>query len=158
MAGIKHLIECHCYLKIYDQKEKSINHKFPVYSKLDESGNLIPKFAKCNNCDALHKIVDVCKSELMPGKEENGTVLEKDDLVCMLPDKVANVLIKNQCDVADFEHALDIIEEKLWGSYIVIKRDIISEEQQLKVLLFKSESNIRIINKEIKTILINQDE
>lgn len=154
MLGTKHLIECHCFLKIFNQKEKQINHKFPVYSKFDENDNVIPKFVKCNNCESLHYVYDICKSELKPGKENIGTTLEKEDYIMMLPDKVSNVLIKNECDISDFEQALDIIEEKAWGSYIVIKRDIVGEEQQLKVLLFKDKENIRIINKEVTSIIL----
>ena len=36
MPGIKHLIECHCYLKIYKKENTFINHKFLVYSKVNE--------------------------------------------------------------------------------------------------------------------------
>jgi hypothetical protein len=75
----------------------------------------------------------------------------------MFPDKIANVLIKNRCDIADFEHALDIVEEKAWGEYIVIKRDIVSEEQQIKILLFKDEDSIRIINKEVTSLIVSKE-
>ena len=32
MAGVKHLIECHCKLRLYRDNKKNIYHKFPVYS------------------------------------------------------------------------------------------------------------------------------
>jgi hypothetical protein len=156
MPGIKHLVECHCYLKIFGKNEIKTNHKFPVYSKLDENDNVIPKLQNCNNCESLHYVYDICKSELRPGKEDVGTKLDKEDFIMMLPDKVANILIKNRCDISDFEHALDIIEEKSWGSYIVIKRDIVGEEQQVKALLFKDENTIKIINKEIKSLVFGE--
>ena len=70
MSGLKHLIECHCYLKIYKKDIKNINHKFPVYSKFDLDGLIVPELFKCNNCDALHWVYDVCKSELRPGKDQ----------------------------------------------------------------------------------------
>jgi hypothetical protein len=74
----------------------------------------------------------------------------------MLPDKVANILIKNQCDISDFEHALDIIEEKAWGSHIVVKRDIVGEEQQIKLLTFKDENIVKIENRPIKSIVVKE--
>jgi hypothetical protein len=157
MTGVKHLIECHCYLKIFNKKENQVNHKFPVYSKFNEKDNVIPKLVKCNNCESLHYVYDLCKSELRAGKEEIGTTLQKEDFIMMLPDKIANVLIKNRCDIADFEHALDIVEEKAWGEYIVIKRDIVSEEQQIKILLFKDEDSIRIINKEVTSLIVSKE-
>ena len=156
MLGTKHLVECHCYLKIFNQKEKQVNHKFPVYSKIDKDDNVIPKLVKCNNCESLHFVYDICKSELRAGKEDISTTLKKEDFIMMLPDKVANVLVTNRCDIADFEHSLDIIEEKAWGSCIVIKRDIVGEEQQIKVLLFKDENSIRIINKEMTSLIVGK--
>jgi hypothetical protein len=156
MLGIKHLIQCHCYLKIFDQKNNQINHKFSVYSKIDENDKVIPKLVKCNNCESLHYVYDICKSDLRPGKEDSKSILEKEDFIMMLPDKVANILIKNQCDISDFEHALDIIEEKAWGSHIVVKRDIVGEEQQIKLLTFKDENIVKIENRPIKSIVVNE--
>ena len=70
MPGIKHLIECHCYLAIYKKQINPVNHKFPVYSKIDDNGNVIKKNVKCNNCDAFHLVYDLCKSEIKAGKEK----------------------------------------------------------------------------------------
>ena len=61
MAGVKHLIECHCYLAIFKKNSKIPVHKFPVYSKLDKEGRVIEKIVKCNNCEALHKIIEIGK-------------------------------------------------------------------------------------------------
>ena len=157
MAGFKHLVECHCFLKIFNEKEKIINHKFPVFSKLDEDKNIIPKLVKCNNCESLHYVYDICKSELKPGKEDIETVILKDDLILMLPDKIVSILLKYRADLADFEHALDVIEDERWGEYIVIKRSIINEEEQVKILQIESENRIKILNKEIKTIFLSKD-
>tara|TARA_X000001388_G_C2231303_1_gene123257 strand:- start:1127 stop:1597 length:471 start_codon:yes stop_codon:yes gene_type:complete len=156
MSGIKHLIECHCFLKIFNKSEKQINHKFPVFSKIGKDGNLIKKLVKCNNCDALHSVYDICKSELKPGKEEIGTVLDKEDLILMLPDKIANILIKNNADISDFEHALDIVENKEWGSFVVVKRSIVDEEEHVKVMEIIEENKIKIHNKELKKTIMGE--
>ena len=113
MKGIKHLVECHCFLKIFEKTEKKINHKFPVYSKFDNNKNIIPKLAKCNNCESLHYVTDICKSELRPGKEDISSTISIDDIVLMLPSKISEILIKNRADIADFEHALDIIDNEM---------------------------------------------
>jgi hypothetical protein len=155
MPGIKHLIECHCFLKIFNKKQ--INHKFPVYSKLDEQGNVVPRLAKCNNCEAMHYVTDVCKSELRPGKEDVQTILDKEDITMMLPDKIANVLIKNNADVSDFEHSLDIIENEAWGSVVVVKRSIVGENEQVKAMEILSENRIKIYNKDINKIIKVQE-
>ena len=56
MPGLKHLIECHCTLKIFNGDEL-INHKFPVYSKVKPDGSIVSKLVKCNNCDAVHRVI-----------------------------------------------------------------------------------------------------
>lgn len=156
MKGIKHLIECHCFLKIFDKGEKRINHKFPVYSKFDENDNVIPKLVKCNNCESLHYVHDVFKSELRPGKEDITSILSIEDIIQMLPEKISTVLTSNRADIADYEHALDIVENQSWGSMIVLKRSIIGEVENVKVLQIDSENKIKILNKEINTIVMSK--
>ena len=157
MQGIKHLIECHCFLKIFDKSENKINHKFPVYSKLDENNNILPKLAKCNNCESLHYVYDACKSELRPGKEDITSILTIEDIMMMLPDRINSVLTANRSDIADFEHALDIIENERWGETIVVKRSIVGEIENIKILQIDGENKIKILNKEINTILVGNN-
>jgi hypothetical protein len=99
-------------------------------------------------------VYDICKSELKPGKEDIETTMSKEDIIMMLPDKVANVLIKNDADISDFEHALDIIDNKEWESFVIVKRSIIDEEEQVKVLQIISEDKIKIFNKDIKRTVL----
>jgi hypothetical protein len=157
MKGIKHLIECHCFLKVFDKSENKINHKFPVYSKLDENNNILPKLAKCNNCESLHYVYDACRSELRPGKEDLSTILTIEDIMMMLPDRINSVLTANRSDIADFEHALDIIENERWGETIVVKRSIVGEIENIKILQIDGENKIKILNKEINTILVGNN-
>jgi hypothetical protein len=157
MPGYKHLIECHCYLKIYNLNEKNLNHKFPVYSKVDINNKVVPKFVKCNNCESLHYVYDICKSELRGGKEDTQITTSIDDLVLMLPDKLTNLLNKLKCDISIWEHCLDVIEEKRWGESIVVKREIIDENYQLKILDINSENNFKIKNKTIESIIVLEE-
>ena len=144
MAGIKHLIECHCYLAIYKKQINPVNHKFPVYSKIDENGSVIKKNVKCNNCDAFHFVYDFCKSEIKAGKDESNLVITKNDLSAMLPQKIVNFLSTNNCDISTWEHVKDIIDERRWHEQVVIKRDIIDEKQQIKYITIDSDKNIKI--------------
>ena len=150
MPGIKHLIECHCTLKIYGD---SINHKFPVYSKLDDQGNVIKKIAKCNNCEALHAITDMCTSELLPGKDQTSIVASIDEVSLSLPERLVNILHKLECDISSYEHCLDVIEESRWGETVVLRRDIIEEKESLKVLSITGENKFKIGTKLINSIV-----
>ena len=156
MPGVKHLVECHCYLKIFGDASTEVNHKFAVYSKFDDNGKVIPKIQKCNNCESLHYVYDLCKSELKPGKDNTTVTLNFEDLAMMMPERLANSLIRNGCSLADMEHAIDILEEKRWGETLVLKRDIISEEEQVKIIRILSDSKFQIDTKKIKTLLYEE--
>lgn len=144
--GIKHLIECHCTLKIYQKLEKIIYHKFPVYSKYNnEAGSIVPKIAQCNNCKTLHKVYDICKSEIVPGgKDEDKTMLTKEDIVIQLPDKISNFLVRQDYDMSVFEHVLDIIDNEAWNELVVLSREVINEDLHVKILQIISENRFKI--------------
>mgnify|MGYP001429106441 CR=1 FL=1 len=155
MTGQKHLIECHCYLKLFSGNDKKINHKFAVYSKFDNDGKVIPKLQKCNNCDALHYVYDICKSELRAGKDETSVTLDIEEMMLMLPERLSNIFIKNRCSLADIEHALDIIDEERWGEHIIMRRDIIDEEEQIKLVKIIDEKRFQIETKTIKSLFLS---
>jgi len=155
MSGLKHLIECHCYLAIYKTSDGYVtNHKFPVYSKFDKNGNVVEKFAKCNNCDTLHRVFDICRSDIVGGKDQSEVTVGIDDISLMLSDKIVNVLTKSECDLATWEHVLDIIEEERWGEISVIKRDVLGEKQQVKFIQILSENKIKIKTETIEDIIV----
>lgn len=155
MSGQKHLIECHCYLKLYSDDEQKINHKFSVYSKFDEEGKVVPRLQKCNNCDTLHYIHDICRSELRVGKDETMVTVDAEEMTLMLPERLSNIFIKNNCSIADIEHAIDIIEEERWGEHVVIRRDVIEEEEQIKLVRIVDERRFQIETKTIKSLFLS---
>lgn len=150
MPGIKHLIECHCYLAIYKSNSKIPPvHKFPVYSKIDSDDKIIKKVVKCNNCEALHEITEVGVSVLIPGKDQTKVTVNKKDLSFNLPQKIVEILYQYDCDISSWEHILDIIEEKRWGESVVLSREIINEKTNVKIIEILSDNNIRIKNETI---------
>lgn len=155
MSGLKHLIECHCYLAIYKTEDGYVtNHKFPVYSKFDKNGKVIEKFVKCNNCDTLHRVFDICRSDIVGGKDQSEVTIGIEDISLMLSDKIVNVLTKSECELATWEHVLDIIEEERWGEISVIKRDILGEKQQVKFIQILSENKLKIKTETIEDIIV----
>jgi hypothetical protein len=127
MEGYKHLIECHCVLPQFRKMENPVFHKFVVFSELDDEGNVVPKLSQCNNCGAIHKVVDICISEIAPGKDETRSVLTKNDVARSLPKQLVELLEEYQLEVADYEFAKFIIENQKWGSLIVLSKE--SEEE-----------------------------
>ena len=94
--GIKHLIECHCTLRLYTSDNEQIYHKMPVYSKIcQKTNNVLEKIVKCNNCNTLHRVYDICKSEIFdPGKDNSFMLNEIDDIDLEIPEKVSKILKK----------------------------------------------------------------
>jgi len=156
MPGIKHLIQCHCYLRIYKSEEKTIYHKFPVYSKMNDYGKIISKYAQCNNCQAVHKVYEIEKSEIFSGKDQTESLPSIEDLKYSLPQKIVEILKEYKKDIADYEHAIDIIENSLWGSFIILKRDIINEMYQIKYLVINSQDNYQIKSEVLNDTIIGK--
>ena len=117
------MIDCHCVLPQYRKMENPIFHKFVVFSALDEEGNVMPKMAQCNNCGAIHKVVDICVSEIAPGKDEARSVITKNDVARSLPKQLVELLEEYQLEIADYEYAKFIIENQKWGSLIVLSKE-----------------------------------
>ena len=111
MAGIKHLIQCHCILPQYRRMKNPIFHKFTVYSKWNKDGGIIDKISQCNNCGVIHKIIDICKSEIIPGKDESRLITHLDDIKIMLPQDLASILENYDCDLPTYENAKFILDE-----------------------------------------------
>jgi len=151
--GIKHLIECHCTLAIYKKGINTIYHKFPVYSKINDINKIIPKLAKCNNCEALHYVHEVCKSEIRAGKDDSSIVISKEDIAANISERLSNILYQYDADISSWEHAQDIVEEKMWGETLVLKREVIDEKQQVKILTIMSENKLQISTQTINNLL-----
>ena len=60
MRGQKHLIECHCILPQYRRALNTVYHKFVVFSEIDDSDTVVPKFAQCNNCGVIGHLAGQC--------------------------------------------------------------------------------------------------
>ena len=50
-----------------------------------EDDRVILKYAACNNCGVIHRVTDICRSEIVIGKDENNTIIGIEDIAYMLP-------------------------------------------------------------------------
>ena len=128
MKYIKHLVECHCILPIFKKSTKIIYHKFPVFSTLDENDNLKEKYVKCNNCNALHLVKEVNKSEILLGKEGfDSYVITKEDIEFNLNSEnlnhISNILNTNDVDITVWEHVNHVYENNIEDSIIVLNKE-----------------------------------
>lgn len=141
LQGIKHIIECHCVLPQYRNKKDTVYHKFVAFSILDDSDTVISKHVQCNNCSVVHEVYDICKSNIIPGRDELGSVLDVDDIKLMVTEDVCRVLESYEVDLPTWEEAAFIQSQKKWGSFVVLKKDTMENKIHGKRLVFYSPSN-----------------
>lgn len=121
---ITHLVECTCILPQYINHEKPVFHKFPVFSIIDNDV-VVEKYAQCTFCGVIHHVTDICRSEIVYGKEDSNNVLTKDDIALTLPEKLVKLLNDYDCGVHTWEHVQFILNEKRWGEHVILTRDVI---------------------------------
>ena len=144
MKGLKHLVECHCVMPQYRKQKNPPYHKFIVFSLVDDADTVISKHAKCNNCGVIHNVIDICRSEILAGQEVGAVMTEK-DCAMMLPSGVQQILESYNCDVADWEHALYILQNEKWNEFIIIDREETdSGDLTGKILKFIGPGNYRL--------------
>ncbi len=124
MKGQKHLISCRCVLPQFKSKTDPPVHKFIVFSSIDDSDNVVSKFAQCNNCGLVHKVTDICKSTILQGKESFKSILSIDDIKMSVPNQLSVMLEKHNADLPTWEHVSFILENKLWGDHVVLTSEI----------------------------------
>jgi len=133
---MKHIIECHCVLPQNRNKSIPVYHKFVVFSEIDDSDTVVPKFVQCNNCGIVHKVIDICRSEIAAGKEELKTINTIKDIRMCIPDDAAGLLESYSCDLATWEHIEFIYRNEKWDEQIILARDVIDDEIQGKRVTF----------------------
>ena len=141
----KHLVQCHCMLPQFKKLKNPVFHKFIVFSVM-ENDTVIPKYVQCNNCNVVHKVYDLCKSEIVPGRDELRTVMTVDDMRYSVHSDLRDLLTVYKCDLPVWEHVKFCLEESLWGEKIVLTRDTVEDEITGKILTIVSRDRFTLEN------------
>lgn len=144
--GFRHLVECRCVLPQFKNRTDPPKHKFIVFSILDENDNVDSKYAQCNNCGLVHKVIDICKSEIQPGKENSSSILTIDDIKLSLPRDLSYILEKYRLELPSWEQAQFIVENKRWGEFIVLEQEDDGDTKQGKYVRILGESFFKVEN------------
>jgi hypothetical protein len=148
-TGQRHLITCRCILQQFKRLSNPPQHQFTVFSVIDDSDCVVPSYAQCNNCGIVHRIIDLCKSEIVPGKESMQSIVTIGDIEASLPEKLALILRSNDADLSSWLAAQFVYENKRWGEFVVLTTDTDGDSKQGKYVrilgeqLFKVESYVR---------------
>jgi len=147
--GQKHLIKCRCVLPQFKSQQDPPTHQFIVFSIINDDGICIPKYSQCNNCGTLHKVTDICKSDILIGKEYIKSLITVEDIKSSLHTNVVSILESNNVDIATWEAVQFVLENKRWGEIVVLSTDVEGDEihgKYIRILgetLFKVESFMR---------------
>jgi hypothetical protein len=145
MKHTKHLIQCHCILPQFRNRKDPVFHQFVVFSEFDaETDQVIPKLAQCNNCGVIHKIIDICKSEIIHNKEDVTSIVTISDLKMFMPKDVVSILEAHQSDLPTWEQAKFVYDNELWEEKVVITKDEVDGILQIKALIFKDENKLNV--------------
>lgn len=151
-TGQRHLVQCQCVLPQYRKLRNPVFHKFTVFSIIDNDV-VEPKYVQCNNCGAVHKVYDICKSEIIPGKDELRSVTTIRDLSISIPGDLRQLLETYNCDITVWEHIKFLLEEQRWGDRVVITRESINDEITGKVLTIAARDRFTLENYIIRETL-----
>ena len=149
LVGIKHLVKCSCVLPQF--KNELLQHQFVVFSIIEDDVVKI-KYAQCNNCGIIHKVIDLCKSEIT--KSEHSTALvDLDDIKISLPKNLVIILEKYDVDLPTWEQVKFYFDNKLWGNFIILVSENLDNIIQGKYLVILNENtfNVKSFSRETVT-------
>lgn len=141
--GQKHLIKCRCVLSQFKKLENPPQHQFVVFSIIEDDV-VVQKYAQCNNCGLIHKILDICTSEIQKNKENMNSIMKIEDIKPSLHPNISNVLEHNNVDLATWEAVQFYTENKLWGNYVLMSKDIDGDEIHGKYIKIISDSLCKV--------------
>jgi len=121
MNYVKHEIKCNCILPQHRALTNPPNYSFIVLSVLDERDRVIEKLAACDNCGRAHRVYEIGKSEVI--MSETSRFITKEDISKLLPEKVSSILNDFECLLYQYEEAKIILDNALWGKFIILSRD-----------------------------------
>ena len=127
-TGQKHLVKCRCVLPQFKRLENPPAHKFIVFSAIQDNGDVVVKYAQCNNCGVIHRVTNICTSEIMPGKENSAAILQIEDIKNSINSNFSSILEANMADLPTWEAVKFIVENKKWGEFVVLSTETEGDE------------------------------
>ena len=125
MIGVRHLVQCRCVLPQFRDRPVPVFHKFPVFSVIDDAENVEVKLAKCDNCGALHRVTDMCRSTIVVGHEDSSAILSVEDIKASIPQRIGDILSSYGVHLSIWEEVQFVYQTNSWGTEIIlVKEDI----------------------------------
>lgn len=143
---LKHTLQCKCFAASEMDKETPQFYEFIAISEVDENGDVVPRTIPCDNCGRLHEVYEICKSNVIDGTDSPIGILSMEEIEMSIPEKLQKLLKDNKCPKHTWEEASLILEKELWGSSIILNRDIQNNKVFCKTLKILGVTFYRIDN------------
>jgi hypothetical protein len=115
-----------------------------VFSVVNDDDSVAVKYSQCNNCGIVHKVTDICTSEIIAGKEAMSSIVSIDDIKLSMPPNLSNILERNNVDLATWEQAAFILEHKQWGNVVILAQEEDAGVKQGKYVRIMSDTFFKI--------------
>ena len=145
-TGHKHLIKCSCVLSQFKKLNNPPQHQFVVFSVIDENDVVKQKYAQCPNCGIIHKVTEIGKSEIIKNKEVMSSIITINDIKSSLNQSLVSILENNHADIASWEMAQFICENKKWGEFVVLVTESEAQIKQGKYVRILGENLFKVEN------------
>jgi len=143
--GVKHLVKCVCVLPQLSKLKNPPSHEFVVFSVYDDShDDFEASFVQCDNCGVVHKIIDVCSSSILYGRDEMKSIVRIEDVKNAVPTALASILEQHNVDLPTWQQVAWVIEDKQWGTPVVLSSEYIDGTRQGKVMTILGETLFKI--------------
>jgi hypothetical protein len=87
---------------------------------------------------------DICTSDILPGKENMGSIVKIEDVKTSLPSNLIDILERNNCDLPVWEQAQFILENKQWGNFVILAQEEEAGTKQGKYVRIMSETFFKV--------------
>lgn len=143
VEGLKHLVQCRCILPQFKRLSNPPFHQFVVFSVIDDEKVRV-KFAQCDNCGLIHRVVDIAKSEIMKGREYMSSLITVDEIKMSLGDAIVAALEANDVDRSTWEMVKFIVDNEKWGEHVILSRETEGSDVHVKYMRIIGANMIKV--------------
>ena len=145
MKGMKHLVQCRCILPTLKERNDPPLHSFVVFSVIDPKNNTVfEKHVQCNNCAIVHRVYDLCKSDIIHNREDLKSAMSIEDIKFTLPESVVKILENYDCDLPTYEHVKFMYDFNARGDFTVLTKERAGDRTEGKILRYKEGKSFSI--------------
>jgi len=92
----------------------------------------------------VHRIIDIVKSEVALGNDNDAAVISIDDIKHSVPQNILSILESYDCDLPTWEETAFAFENEIWGTRIILTTEHTSDGSRGKYMQINSPTSVKI--------------